>query len=413
MNALEEPFTEKPDLDSTKHLIDRCSNVWHDDPSSLCPPNRWQPFLQRADCWLDATVAIVRAPKFRRLLLSSLLLIFAATILWAKLLGPWFLAERAAWISLNRIVGTGDGGLFGSNSRPNFPGIVQVADLDPSLLPQRKGHKKRLIFIGDIHGCKKELERLLDKAGYDAQTDHIVSVGDIVNKGPDSLGVIDLLHANGASCVRGNHEDRLLLYAKSAKGSTLHIEESGDEAASSKTRGLKKLARQLSHQQLKYLESFPLILRIGNMGPMGDVVVVHAGLVPGLALDNQDPSSIMNMRIINLKNQVPSKKHKAKHSIPWSALWNRFQTLIPWRTKIQKPPPDADPILSKRTTVIYGHDARRGLQIGKYTKGLDSGCVRGGQLTALVVSEHGKQELIQVECQEYWAKTEAENSVDN
>lgn len=47
-------------------------------------------------------------------------------------------------------------------------------------------------------------------------------------------------------------------------------------------------------------------------------------------------------------------------------------------------------------TVVYGHDAKSGLSLKEYTKGLDSGCVKGGKLTALVVSDGGHQEIVQV-----------------
>ena len=60
---------------------------------------------------------------------------------------------------------------------------------------------------------------------------------------------------------------------------------------------------------------------------------------------------------------------------------------------------DADP-MSKTMTVVYGHDARSGLAIEKHTKGLDSGCVKGNQLTALVIEEGGKQSLVHVKCQD-------------
>lgn len=52
-------------------------------------------------------------------------------------------------------------------------------------------------------------------------------------------------------------------------------------------------------------------------------------------------------------------------------------------------------------TVVYGHDAKTGLKIRSYTKGLDSGCVKGGKLTALVIEDGGKQSLVQVHCREY------------
>lgn len=56
---------------------------------------------------------------------------------------------------------------------------------------------------------------------------------------------------------------------------------------------------------------------------------------------------------------------------------------------------------SETMTVIYGHDAKEGLSIRDYTKGLDSECVRGGRLTALVIEDGGKQSLVQVPCRGY------------
>jgi len=53
------------------------------------------------------------------------------------------------------------------------------------------------------------------------------------------------------------------------------------------------------------------------------------------------------------------------------------------------------------TTVIYGHDSHSGLSIRTYTKGLDSGCVKGGKLTALVIQNGGKQRIVQVRCRNY------------
>lgn len=55
-------------------------------------------------------------------------------------------------------------------------------------------------------------------------------------------------------------------------------------------------------------------------------------------------------------------------------------------------------------TVIYGHDAKTGLKIRTYTKGLDSGCVKGGKLTALIIEDGGKQSLVQVNCKENYTE---------
>lgn len=61
-------------------------------------------------------------------------------------------------------------------------------------------------------------------------------------------------------------------------------------------------------------------------------------------------------------------------------------------------------------TVIYGHDSTSSLSIRTYTKGLDTGCVKGGKLTALVIEEGGKQSLVQVHCQNYSKQKKKRNT---
>jgi hypothetical protein len=56
---------------------------------------------------------------------------------------------------------------------------------------------------------------------------------------------------------------------------------------------------------------------------------------------------------------------------------------------------------SELMTIIYGHDAKTSLKIRKYAKGLDSGCVKGGKLTALVIEDDGTQKVVQVKCRNY------------
>lgn len=78
-------------------------------------------------------------------------------------------------------------------------------------------------------------------------------------------------------------------------------------------------------------------------------------------------------------------------------LWNKYQSLLPKR---------------HRQTIIYGHDSRRGLSISKYSKGLDTGCVKGGKLTALVIEERGKwykkirARTFSIRCRDYRARKE-------
>ena len=72
-------------------------------------------------------------------------------------------------------------------------------------------------------------------------------------------------------------------------------------------------------------------------------------------------------------------------------LWNKYQTLLP---------------TYQRSTVIYGHDSRLGLQLKPYSKGLDTGCVKGGQLTAMVIDNNVAEpkvepKIVSVQCQNY------------
>jgi hypothetical protein len=85
----------------------------------------------------------------------------------------------------------------------------------------------------------------------------------------------------------------------------------------------RKLAKKLNHKQAKWLQDCPLILKVGSIGDMGEVVVVHAGLMPGVDLENQDPFNVMNMRTIDLDTLVPSSRRKG-------VAWAKVRALTPF-----------------------------------------------------------------------------------
>lgn len=140
-----------------------------------------------------------------------------------------------------------------------------------------------------------------------------------------------------ASCVRGNHEDRILLTyqdlqsrglilpetqqphqpsssstSKDSKNSPsqsqkpILADDQSDQQDESADRD-RDLARSLTPSQVQYLSSCPVILRLGSIPGMGETLVVHGGLVPGVALEKQDPVSVMNMRTLDLESRVPSR----------------------------------------------------------------------------------------------------------
>ncbi|KAL8654666.1 MAG: hypothetical protein Q9210_001356 [Variospora velana] len=294
---------------------------------------------------------------------------------------------------------------YGLNLRPAFMDMIQLERLDVGELPQEDG-KRRLIFIGDVHGCYAELQALITEIKYNNRTDHIVFAGDLISKGPDSSRVVDFAINNSASCVRGNHEDRILLAHRDLKTHRISLPGPDEDNVNERLKppspgdpGLdhldeesfshgdyfdRELAKSLSPEQASYLISCPLILELGDLPMLGRSIVAHAGLVPGVQLENQDPVGVMNMRTVDLTTHVPSRSNSGT---PWFKLWNKHQSFLPSKD---------------RATVIYAHDSRRGLQQNPYSKGLDSGCASGGKLTAfiLTIKKDGKaeQQVVSVKC---------------
>lgn len=183
---------------------------------------------------------------------------------------------------------------------------------------------------------------LLTKVSYNAGHDHIIFAGDMISKGPSSASVIKLAMSMKASCVRGNHEDRVLLAHRDINSHSISLkslkkeklnppdpssEKSGNPASGdgsldaelfSHGNGIdRELAGSFSQKQIDYLASCPVILRLGQIRGMGEVHVVHAGLVPGVKLERQDPTGVMNMRTIDMETHVPSR---GANGTPWNKV---------------------------------------------------------------------------------------------
>ena len=212
---------------------------------------------------------------------------------------------------------------YGSNAQPGFADMIQLVDLPSSLLPEtgRHRHSGRLVIVGDVHGMKDELIKLLDKVRFDEKHDHLILAGDMISKGPDSTGVVDLAMRLGATGVRGNHEDRIILAHADMVAGHILMDEPGPSEDREKTLDVleeesfnhgdykdRALVRALGEKRIKWLKKCPVILRVGDLGDMREVIVVHAGLAPGVKLEKQDPIMVMNMRTIS-KDGVPSSDH--------------------------------------------------------------------------------------------------------
>ncbi|RDW72493.1 putative serine/threonine-protein phosphatase [Aspergillus mulundensis] len=378
-------------------LIDYVRNEWQSSGakySHLSPSSA----SDRADApkWVQMILSIVAAPRFRRYVLVYLALLAACILGWQFFLFPRLKENSALLTSLDPKQKGKVGGWFGANAVPQLEDMIQLENLDKALLPAKEAKSensldslRRLVVVGDVHGCKEELEKLLDKVSFDQKRDHLIFVGDLINKGPDSLGVVDIARGYNASCVRGNHEDRVLVLRHDMLEANI-TDDSWDIAHPESVK-FRELARALSAEQADWLDACPVVLNVGPVANMGQVVVVHGGLVPGVDLDQQDPYSVMNMKTVDLPTHMPSSSDEKGKK--WTKLFNKHQSLS-MQTK------------NGVMTVIYGHDSKTGLSIQEFTKGLDSGCVKGGKLTALVISDGGKQEVVQVKCSQNYVKEE-------
>jgi len=160
----------------------------------------------------------------------------------------------------------------------------------PPYSPTTTEDAARLLIIGDVHGMLDELKDLLGKADYNSSRgDRVIFVGDLVNKGPKSSGVVQYAMDINATTVRGNHEDKVLRVWAGAGEARLRAEakgKDGDKAYKKFTKSLgsgKKdaleVAQSLNAEQRMWLAAAPVALRLGDLPGLGDVAVVHGGWV--------------------------------------------------------------------------------------------------------------------------------------
>jgi hypothetical protein len=195
------------------------------------------------------------------------------------------------------------------------------------------------VIVGDVHGCTGELEELLDKARFDQAKDHLVLVGDLVARGPDSRGTLALVRRLGARAVRGNHEDKLLAWHR--RGKPLGPDH-------------ERVANALSDDDWATIEAMPLWLDL----PAHGVRVVHAGLLPGVAVAQAPPEALLKMRTIDARGR-----------------WSDEPDAGPLWGSLYEGPPHA----------VFGHNARPEPQLHAWATGIDTACVYGGRLTAIVL----------------------------
>lgn len=222
-------------------------------------------------------------------------------------------------------------------------------------------------LVGDVQGCARELDDLLKRIRFDPGRDELWSLGDLVNRGPDSLAVLRLWRDLDGKGLLGNHDIYALLVRSRRK---LRKRDELD----------KLFGAEDADDLLQRLRESPALAYLPGGDGALDVWIVHAGLSPRWQrldevacrlgpgphddewLESPEVAFATRARCCNAEGGM------CRHSGPPDECPAPFR---PW-----------DEFYSGRTLVVHGHWARRGFYRTERTMGLDSGCVYGGMLTA-------------------------------
>lgn len=274
-----------------------------------------------------------------------------------------------------------------------------------------------LYLIGDVQGCDSALARLLTHVGFSPSRDELVVLGDLVNRGADSLAVLRRLKGLGASvrCLLGNHDLHLLAVAAGVREPGRH--DTLNEVLQAKDRGV--LLDWLRQQHMALLQQ----------GQSRACLMVHAGVLPGWSVDQTLALAHELQTVLRAPEHVELLRHMYGNSpAAWDdqlSGWERLRVIVNAFTRLRycsatgvmefdsKEGLDAAPqgfmpwfdVPGRKTAdvlVAFGHWSTLGALARSNLQALDGGCVWGGCLTALRLdsSAAGRHERLSVPCEQ-------------
>jgi hypothetical protein len=242
-----------------------------------------------------------------------------------------------------------------------------------------------LFIIGDVHGCSSELAELVDLARQEVPNCQIILVGDLFTKGPDPIGVFDLIKKYKMICIKGNHDWALAsLIAQSHKKPFHSFPEH--------TRQTLTFIKFQRRTILEFINSLPHAL-VTDIIPQSihpkweekyPAIIVHAGIDPKNGLKGSTEKVLLTARYVKWD------ENKAK----LIAVPGAYRQEILAASKSTPQPPSKDDgrfrwheLHQGPELIIFGHDAKQGLfrktlESGRpICVGLDTGCTYGHGLT--------------------------------
>jgi bis(5'-nucleosyl)-tetraphosphatase (symmetrical) len=275
-----------------------------------------------------------------------------------------------------------------------------------------------LYMIGDVQGCNGALQRLLNVISYSPSRDTLYFLGDLVNRGPDSAGVLRRLMSYGASaqCILGNHDLHLLAAAFGARRPSRKDTMDGVLKAPDR------------HAMLEWLRHQRMAILLHSPG--STCLMVHAGVLPSWTA-TKTIALAREVEAVLRSAELPDFLHQMYGNAPaqWSDSLsgvNRLRVIVNALTRLRfctaagemefsvSDGPSAAPAgylpwfdvpgrQSASVQVAFGHWSTLGWLDRPDVLSLDTGCVWGGRLSALRINESrlvGRHELIQVQCEQ-------------
>lgn len=265
-------------------------------------------------------------------------------------------------------------------------------------------------LVGDLQGCLDPLERLLAEVGFSPSRDRLYLLGDLVNRGPASLAVLERLAGLGdaAVCLLGNHDLHLLAVAQGVRRA--HRSDTLDALLASPRR----------EAWIDWLRHRPLAVRAEGW------LMVHAGVAPQwdaaltLALAAEVEAGLRGPDLAGFLGAMFGNQPDRWEEALAGAERQRFAINVLTRIRYcdadgrldfqtkdgsREPPPGLMPwfdVPARRTAgvpIAFGHWSTLGLVQRPDLLSLDTGCVWGGCLSAARLGP-GAPEIVQVRCEQ-------------
>lgn len=264
-------------------------------------------------------------------------------------------------------------------------------------------------LIGDIQGCCGALDRLLDAVDFSPSRDHAYVLGDLVNRGPQSLPTLRRLRELGAAatCLLGNHDWHLLAAARGVR--PVHASDTLDDILSAPDR----------EAWIEWVRGRRMAVHEHGW------LMLHAGVVPQWDLDTtlqlaaEVEAHLISPALVDFLEVMYGNEPARWDDALSGAERLRFAVNVMTRIRYVSadgtldfkikdgtapPPPDlyrwfeAPGRRTQGVPIAFGHWSTLGLTERADLLGLDTGCVWGGQLTAVRI-DGGRREVFQVQCE--------------